>query len=724
MSEEFSQSNISEDGAKQLVEQLVKLGFFHDHVTQIQSKDDLVAFRKLQKDPPQSFSTDVKCRIVPAVGQNTTTEYYTQEGLVRGIVQTLETSGGRKTVEQLSQQIQVDPIYFQADSPLLGMLPSSVQLLGSDLVSASYWKKLKVDVQLQVLEKGRIQVLKLARKHSVPMDVLVTKCLSNMSGTSFLGDKELVSDAYMAGMKTSAIELFKNLKEPISVSTVCQNHGWDLDLVIEWISSESPDSGGELHVDSTSTATAMFLPHAYTESQNGEILDFVSTNGYMTAERAKSRGMPVSQMITLVKETYPDAVVMGEILVLENIQQNVRVAIQECETVGTIDLQEYLPAELVQTDIVQNLLNLVGFTPDKGVAVSAGDQALIISRGLIKEMHQKILPPLIQTFAKARAEDVFQTPVSLEETEDEPPASSANRKKGKARNRKAKNTRPQKSLQSHTGFIPLLLVAGAVLKDYPIFLNDTVEEDLLNQAGNVAWDDDGENSGILLIEFCKVALYTEDSRSKCDEAVRAELQRMESAKHSKAHVSRKDAAATVRSVEAAFGDAFVTVCYLVQSIAKFFFLASSSEYFDEETLEVLRSEFLQGCCSDLTSRLTQYCMFKNEEDVLFTFKPPDEDKESDDTEQPSLLPACCKPVDPAVRRYNRSFLSCPPPREPLPVLRESLPGNMGVTLARQWVLCGGDCYLGGVRKSEEDGSIYTRPGNVEGFLSHVEENCL
>jgi hypothetical protein len=48
-------------------------------------------------------------------------------------------------------------------------------------------------------------------------------------------------------------------------------------------------------------------------------------------------------------------------------------------------------------------------------------------------------------------------------------------------------------------------------------------------------------------------------------------------------------------------------------------------------------------------------------------------------------------------------------------------------LSRQWVLCGGECYLGGVRQAVDEDSNsdqHVRPGSLDGFLSHVESNCL
>jgi hypothetical protein len=273
-----------------------------------------------------------------------------------------------------------------------------------------------------------------------------------------------------------------------------------------------------------------------------------------------------------------------------------------------------------------------------------------------------------------------------------------------------------------SGVVPLLQVAGAILSGYPKLANETEEQDLLDQADTINWDDE-ENSGILVVEFCKRALFTDSFRSNCDKAVKAELRRLKSATESKSTLSRKDNAAKVRSVESSFEDGFVASCYLIQASAKFISLASGSDCFDDSSMETLKRELLQGCCAGLTSRITQFCLFKNEEEAIFTFRPAGKPGMKD--QESSGLLEWCRPVDTAARQCrSQSYLSCPPPREPLPVLRESLAGSTGVTLARQWILCGGECYRGGIRISETDGSTYVRPGNLDGFLSHVEENCL
>ena len=781
-------ATISENGARQIVDQMIKLGLFHAGHHDATSLDDrfnddgVETYRKLQKDPPPSFSVDLKCQIIPTtIDGNSNSDigddrrYYTQDGLIRAIVDKLHSVGnGRFSRERLSELLDVDAKYLKSeDSPLLQMLPSSVQVLGSDLVSDSYWVQLEATIQQRLQEKGgRLNLLDLASEFSLPMDVILNLVCVNLTNTSLIeGSKVLVNDTYMQEFKMKAIKLFQSLEEPTLISIICQDNSWDQALIIEWLTEEGDRIAGEIHVDPTSTATAMYLPDAYTEKRNKEILDFVAVNGYISADRASRHhgGMSFSQIKSLVEGYYPNVIQIGDdVLVLETIPQTVQSAIQEYAVAGAattsfVDLQDYLPSELVRPDIVTPLLDQIGFcSPEEGVVVLVEDQALIVSQDVVKEINSKVMPDIVQEFAKTRAEEIFKNIATTEsvaeddEDEDETPLTSHGRKKGKSKStRKSKRAQVKTTANDHhqlqkpIGVVPLLKVAGAVLKEYStIFMNETVEDDLLNQAEFINWDDE-ENSEIVLVEFCKLALYTPDFRSKCDVAVRAELQRLHSAKQSKATVvSRKDAATKIRSAEQGFEEAFVSLCYLIQTHAKFINLASSSDVFDETWLQVLRQEFLQGWCAEFTSRLTQYCMFQNDQDdTVFTFQHPDdlslkttntdEDEDGDPNSASSTtgLPGFCAVVDPSVRqRQKRSYLSCPPPREPLPVLRESLSGNLGVVLARQWILCGGECYRGGVHPQSEDQNddggdgtkptMYTRPGNIDGFLSHIEENCL
>jgi len=79
------------------------------------------------------------------------------------------------------------------------------------------------------------------------------------------------------------------------------------------------------------------------------------------------------------------------------------------------------------------------------------------------------------------------------------------------------------------------------------------------------------------------------------------------------------------------------------------------------------------------------------------------------------------------------FLSCTSDgdggdwKDPLQLLREIMPGNIGVGLARMWIHTGGEHYDGGTKISENDDgtrSSFVRPGDMNKFVAHVEENCL
>jgi hypothetical protein len=229
-------------------------------------------------------------------------------------------------------------------------------------------------------------------------------------------------------------------------------------------------------------------------------------------------------------------------------------------------------------------------------------------------------------------------------------------------------------------------------------------------------------------------LYNDEFQTSCELAVKAELERLESIKASRSVRSRKDGAAKVRSIESAFENhaCFNAACYSLQLNAKFLQYAAASPDLDEVILSTLKQDFLCGCCADFAGRVTQYCLFRNEiEDGVFWIESKMADVAQVEVVE-SDLPAYCQPMDTAARRFPSTRLTCSEkgyedePRMPLPTFRVVLAGNVGVALARMWSLCGGDCYDGGSRFKDDGAEIIqvTRPGDVEGFLSHVEESCL
>jgi hypothetical protein len=718
MTAEQSSSTLSEAGAQQLVQLLIKRGYMDKDASIISEidSDSLEIFRKTKEIADSKYKGS---QIIPTVDQSA---YYSPSGLMQSIQKELEQHEGRLSQKDLGGSVGVDIKYLGGTDAL----PAGVQRIGNVFISGVYWDKLKVKLQLEVEDQGSIALRDLSSRESLSMDLLIKQCLGGLSDSSIItqnGSKHVVSDTYLKKLRETIVGTFQALEGPSLVATLCTEHGWDADLVIECLTEHSDRTGGDLHVDEN-VSTALFTPHTYEQGQRQAILDFVSANGYITASSSTRYGMPTSSMMEIVKKEFPDAIVLGGndgCVVQDHVLQNVQVAIQESTT--SVDLQEFLPVELLQPSIVRLVLDHIEFDPSQGVAVVADDQALVIHKDLVKEIAQKVLPPLVEAFAKSRAEELFKTaaPPAVEEEVIVRKSSKAKRKAKKATTVQSKT----EETTSASRVVPLLQVAGALIKEFPDLMPEESEQQILEQADILSWDD-GEENEILLVDFCKSALYTSKFQSDCEEAVRANLERLQSTKDSKATVSRKDAASKVRSVQNAFESSFATGCYMIQAMSKVIGLAANSEHFDEDAMETLKKEFLQGCCADLTSRMTQYCLFQNEEEGgIFTFagevdKEDDKEKEEDD----AALPPYCTPVDTSISRYPLIHLSCPPPREPLPVLRESLSGNVGVSLARQWILCGGECYRGGAKTSDDDGSTFIKPGNMESFLSHVEKNCL
>jgi hypothetical protein len=601
--------------------------------------------------------------------------------------------------------------------------------------------------------------------------------------------KRLVSESYYRSLRQRVLNYFAGLEEPTQIDALCQEQGWDWNQVLEWLTRQIEDQNdqtkadgacddtamqekaddtesveiflnGEIHVDAaTSGQTAMYLPTSYRNKQQQEILEFISANGYITMERAVRnyrQGFLAPQIKTLVLDAFPDVSVLhdGDVFVADSILQQVETGIQDYLSQSSpsefLDLQEYLPFDLLQsTAIVSNLLEKVGFaSPTDGVAVIGNEQAIIVSKEAIQQIEDKHLSPLLQQYAKDRANEMFQAEDETNnEQDDDAEVVSSSRRSGKSARSKRKgknskhNNKKNKSSKGDTALsylLPLSAVVSAVIDTYPTFQEDVLSSDDV-KAQNLKWEDDDDNGGvsILAAQFCRKAFYSEKLFEQCKRAVNAELQRLESEKNSKAKMSRKDAAAKVRSVEAAFQDTFVALCYLIQAQSKSIAFCTNnlSDIFDEVSLETLKDEFLKGPCADLTSRITQHCFFQEEaeEDTMFTFTLPTQQGETNDEakdakELSSGLPKYCADVNTTARCHPQSYLSSPPPREPLPILRESFSGNTGIVLSKMWILCGGECYRGGVRTIADDHeggqSTHVRPGNMEGFVSYAEENCL
>ena len=407
---------------------------------------------------------------------------------------------------------------------------------------------------------------------------------------------------------------------------------------------------------------------------------------------------------------------------------------------GFLDLRMHLPAALMACEedirmIVQDMA-LPSDKLDGTVTVISDGEALFVSRGMIRHLVQTILPPLIETFAKAHAEEIMSGAKEVEEAPDASPGKKhASKRKGKKAPAKAKAGVSHSRESVQVGVLPLVTVAKKVADEYPDLADIQATVGPLYNMGDEnapVWeraDADTDETGGPLYELCRSVVFDEEFQAYCERAVQAELERLESAQTSTSVRGRKDGATKVRSIESAFEDpaCFNAACYAVQMEAKFLLYASASPDLDDQVLSCLKEDFAEGCGADFTSRITQYCLFRNEvEEGVFSIESGLADAPEENVE--SSVPPYCRPMNSALRRYPKTRLCCSEgtdgmPRMPLPTLREMLPGTVGVALARTWTLSGGKCYEGGTRISA-DGKESTRPGDPDGFLAHVEESCL
>jgi hypothetical protein len=677
--------------------------------------------------------------------------------------------------------------------------------IGVELISDSYWEQLRKDIALEVTNKGSIHISDLCIRYSLPKDTLMKNVLTklvvdekkespNASAVATLMDDSmrLVSITVCKDLQEQVIQYFATLTEPVQIAVECHTHSnWDVKQVIDWLQN-STILQGDVHIDpnTTTSQSAIYIPTIYSKQQEKAVLDFVAVNGYITSSH-RSNGVSTGRMMCIVQETYPDATVLidDDVIILESTFQQLHVGIQDFLSFSSsfahheaLDLSEYLPAELVQSHIIPLVLEKIGILPRQGdvVAVVVEDQAFLVSNRFVQLITDDQVPILINDFAKIRALQIFQQTTmsnddydNIEEDGTVPKAGnrkgsyggvdkSKSKRSGKDKRTSHKNTSGVVAKNRMMGELPLSHIANAIIHDYPSFLGQDVSTPIPDtvpwEGGNEDDDISGKEYGIsknshLMVVFCRQAFYTESFRLQCERAIHAELDRLRSDRDSKARLSRKDTAAKIRNVQSSFEDVFVTLCFLIQSHVKFIVYATSNPAtFNEASINIFQSELLQGPCADLTSRITQHCLFHDDEEQqndIFSFTPIGSasgddngkgDKSSNGTtnglsknhvRQNDHLPSFCLPVETTSRLYTNPYLSCVPPREPLAVLRESFSGNAGILLSRQWILCGGGCYLGGSstvhrdqNNDDDDVVVIVRPGHLDGFISHVETNCL
>ena len=559
--------------------------------------------------------------------------------------------------------------------------------------------------------------------------------------------REIVIAKYDQGRAGELQARLESAIEPTPLAGLVDDLGWDDKTALERVRLMCTD--GTLRGALRGGDGAVYTPHMYGEAQRKGVDDFFSANGYATSELFLSLGLPTHSMGKYINESFEDAVALSDSVIDPKvIMAPLEALVEDAITQrGFVDLRTSLPDAVISSEAdMHQILGGDGFKD--GISVVCDGEALFFSTGMVHDIDAKILPAIIEGYGTTRAQEIDDTTgiskkkQNLSEDDEEVIITGAKlKKRGKRAGKSSKTLHPdgdgmkkkasarEKRLakkgdasasDESFGVVPLTVVAIRLAEEYPD-LRDVQESvsPMLDEASaeNRTWEvDDGETGGPLF-EFCRAAIYSPKFIVKCGGAVRAELERIESRRQGGAVGGRSTDAPAARSIEGAFEDVgcFPAACHLVQMLAKLPRLAAASDEIEEVIVERLEKDFLKGCAAWFTARVTQFCLFKHEvEEGIFAI----EDGDGTFSLVGTGLPEYCQAVDTTMRSFGSSYLTCSPAddgelRDPLPLLRELLPGSVGVELARMWVFCGSDTYQGGRRQ-----------GDFDAFLNHVEESCL
>jgi hypothetical protein len=385
----------------------------------------------------------------------------------------------------------------------------------------------------------------------------------------------------------------------------------------------------------------------------------------------------------------------------------------------------------------EHVLAQIPNSNDPGELVFSMGEVIFVSRGMIQRLSTTIIPPLIASFAKRRALELEQGS-NTERCSNEVDMKSANKVKKKAKKDSAKSKLNARHGE-HTSFrvVPLSIVVAKVAEDEPELasiheIHRPISEASLDEEFHL-WEPEqaNESSAGLLHDFCRIAFFTENFRTSCARAVEAEMELLRSSKNAVSTRSRKYGYTKIRFIEEAFEDSscFNAACFQLQVQYKFLDYLLTADIADESS-SLYKLAFLEECCANFANRITQFCLFKNDlVNGVFNFDNGQGAIEEKGPDGDVTLPSYCKPVNITQTRFPSYFLSCSEERDgkfkdPLNTMRVVLSGNLGTVLARTWTLCGGKCYAGGTKAIGIEGDHFVSPGNPEGFMAHVVDNCL
>jgi hypothetical protein len=582
-----------------------------------------------------------------------------------------------------------------------------------------------------------------------------------------------VTGSYLIEYADSVCGAFAILHEPVLLSEFARSQGW---AEVEWVKDIlSASQGGEIDrgmgsdyissgvlqreryglVPLRGTLTlgnTLYVPHSFRQRYLQWARDRLVTNGYLTKEECSANGIATSALgvtpTTLdILGNYPESVASFEaikehlrgelpasateetnVIVLSNsvifrpvvVTPMITIVQEVISSNRWMELTDYVPGPLsefpedittlFQTQVLSSAAAYAknkyeNSTSDSGTENSSAAGAtlklhkgrvVLFSAGFGSAVSLKVVPGLVESYAAVRSKAILLE-VDLASI-------------GALLVHGDSTLQDRPNISKHQS-----LVLGEI--QFGVFHVDELMDAVLQFDKSLS----SLSSAILNEWLVNDLVPLIDIENECR---RATIVKLRSLYHEKAATGTGFIAGALppgeysaEAIEVAFEDAlcFPTACYVLQLQSKFLKHAVESQL-DENDIQALNTDMLAGFGAEFTSRLTQYALFRNLADANSLHFS---------TVNGGAPVAYFQPVNISCQRYPRICLSGNPPSvNPLRKLEQLLPSGVGPLVARQWALCGRECYAAGAQIVSEEEPNENVLDRVTAFIAHVEESSL
>lgn len=631
---------------------MITLGYFNKNPKNNQD-DEVIMFSKL--------SLDQGCM--------------TYSHLIEQITNRVINGPCRVSIETLALQCQVDVPHIEKAIERYHVLNEkkkpTLMRIGNEVLSSLYCDDLiqKLNYSLHVSPTGRLLVSDIAlHEFNLPLDIttaILRDRIDSIQGiySDHESSKQVFSYDYANAIKAQIAGVMKAITVPTSLSNLQSIYSWPKNMQI------IPDQKGmnpfqlvslsnhvaQLCLDSIlpgtfNLANSMYTPHIYVQEQQNTVQAFFELHGFITESQAQSFGLATgghklyqyiqekiihkSDIEVDVLELPKSRVVFQPDQILASLE-----SILLSDTLPNesfIDMRMILPQDFftaVCNDIDNDTLDIrfiidyckkvhedtSANDEDEGKIIVSHGEALYISPGMVRNINGQILPPLIQEFAKKRAQELYKMQLSSVETstlfqnEEDEVLTKKGKKGGKRaknpkfskisnekmeentdltktkkrtakekRRLKAKSSSSSDSNQKSSGrikptLVSLIHVSCAIAKAYPDLaeiqssINDLDFASLVdnpnNFSNNPSWklDDPGSNSNSyssvededeFFYSLTRSIIASQLLATSCNKAVQAEYQKLLQSKRTTTQKrTRHDNATLARTINESFENA-------------------------------------------------------------------------------------------------------------------------------------------------------------------------